>query len=72
MFSPDFFDRLHFDNEERGGIEIENFSLEYKETGLADGCMKTQNPFFMNAFSDNDLANRRLSRFLATDIFFCG
>jgi hypothetical protein len=72
IFSPAFLERLRFDDQERGEIEPGNFSLEYKETGLTDEHIKTKNPLFMKAFSEDDLANRQLSRFLATDIFFYG
>lgn len=71
IFSEDFFRKLYFvHHKEGGGVRLENFHLEYLKPGTSAEDIKTKNPFFINAFTDEDLENRHMSRFMENEILF--
>ena len=73
IFSTGFLNRLHPGNRQERGIEIANFHLEYRQKSApASKEVETENPYFMGAFTDEELENRRISRFLESEVFFLG
>lgn len=71
VFSTGFLDDLYCACRLESGIEIENFYLEFKQRSAPSSeNIVTRNPFFMKAFTDEELDNRRVSRFLVGDVFF--
>ncbi len=71
-FSEKFLRCLDFKRGNGEGVEIDHFHLEYrkKQDDIPDK-IKNRNPFFLNAFTDQDLKNRDCKGFRAKEIFFC-
>lgn len=70
VFSSEFMSRLSLGDKRRREFEVEDFFLVYKKPGLQSHDIETRNPFFVKAFTHEDLNNKRVDRFLETDIFF--
>jgi hypothetical protein len=72
IFSNVFSTKVQFGTgKEEEEVVIENFYLEYrKKRDPVSRDVETKNPLFINAFTDEELKNRHVGRFLESDIFF--
>lgn len=72
IFSGEFLKGIIFERWRKGRMEIKNFYLEYSgRPGTLSDEIKTKNPFFVRAFTEDELSNMHVDGFLERTIFFC-
>jgi hypothetical protein len=72
IFSEEFSRQLLCDDWKIGPVELRDFYLEYSgRPGPLSEDIRTKNPFFMRAFTQEDLKNIQAGRFLGSLVFFC-
>lgn len=71
IFSEEFYRQLLCEDWKIGQIEVRDFYLEYSgRPGPLSEDIRTKNPFFMRAFTGEDLKNIYVDRFLGSVVFF--
>jgi transposase len=71
VFSQSFIQKLYFDQCQSANLAIEKFQLVFRNSSNRESSdFANKNPFFMNVFTELDLKNRRISRFLENKVFF--
>lgn len=70
VFSDTFFTQLHFGHRQIKEIEVQNLYLEFRRKSDKPQDIRTKNPYFINAFTEEDLLNRHIDHFLTHHVFF--
>ena len=71
IFLNVFSTKIYFGPGRQEEVDIEGFYLEYrKKWDPVSRDIETKNPLFINAFTDEELKNRYINRFLESNIFF--
>jgi transposase len=71
IFLNVFSTKVQFGPGKEDEVDIENLYLEYrKKWDPVSRDVETKNPLFINAFTDEELKNRHVGRFLESNIFF--
>ncbi len=69
-FSDTFFTHLHFGHKQVKELEVQNYYMEYRSKSDTLRDITTKNPYFINAFTEEDLKNRHVDHLLTNHVFF--